>query len=300
MESKIELQKARDFGEVINDTFLFIRQNIKPLLKNYFTFCGIFLVFGMVAQGLQELRRLRNLNSLSTSLAQGRTLYGPSGVFANFGLEFLAVIFFNMLTGVAISVLITSYMALYKEKGNITPTTEEVWGYFKFFFLRALGSYFVLALLLVIALLFCVVPGVYLYPIFALFLPVMIIENASFSYAFNRSFSLIKENWWATFGALVIIVIIFYFAAILVTLPTSIITGISLVMHSQHGTQLTPLIFLTIFLHQIGQIFAIMPVVTACLCYFNLTEVKEGTGLLGRINQLGNTGKDHNLPTEEY
>ncbi len=30
---QIELRKARDFGELINDSFLFIKGNFKPLLR---------------------------------------------------------------------------------------------------------------------------------------------------------------------------------------------------------------------------------------------------------------------------
>jgi hypothetical protein len=56
MQPKIELAKTRDFGEIINDTFLFMRQNFKPLLKYFFTFCGIFLAAGTVCSTLYQLK----------------------------------------------------------------------------------------------------------------------------------------------------------------------------------------------------------------------------------------------------
>jgi hypothetical protein len=43
MIGNIEFKKRRDFGQVINDTFTFMRQNFKPLIKTYFTFCGLFV-----------------------------------------------------------------------------------------------------------------------------------------------------------------------------------------------------------------------------------------------------------------
>ena len=43
MIQKVEFRKVRDFGEVISDTFLFMKQNFKPLFKAFFYLCGFFL-----------------------------------------------------------------------------------------------------------------------------------------------------------------------------------------------------------------------------------------------------------------
>ena len=46
----MELRKLRDFGENINDTFQFIRQEFKPLLKSFFAIAGVLiLVTGIVS-----------------------------------------------------------------------------------------------------------------------------------------------------------------------------------------------------------------------------------------------------------
>ena len=42
MPSKIELLKVRDFGEIITDSFGFVRQNFKQLVKCFFVFSGFF------------------------------------------------------------------------------------------------------------------------------------------------------------------------------------------------------------------------------------------------------------------
>jgi hypothetical protein len=56
MEPNIELAKPRDFGEIISDTFLFIRQNFKGLLKSFFIFCGFFMVAGAVSMSIMQVR----------------------------------------------------------------------------------------------------------------------------------------------------------------------------------------------------------------------------------------------------
>ena len=45
-----------------------------------------------------------------------------------------------------------------------------------------------------------------------------------------------------------------------------------------------------------------LPTITVAICYFSLTEQKDNTGLLDRINNLGNTNPDtlDPLSPEEY
>lgn len=156
-------------------------------------------------------------------------------------------------------------------------------------------------LLLIVAALFCLVPAFYLYPIFALIFPIMIFENSSFSYAFNKSFKLIKDNWWQTFGILFVIGIIVYFAMMLILIPMAVMNFGSLLLHPHNGVHLSVTItVITAVLQSVCHIFYIVPFVTVSVCYFNLSEKIESTGLMGRINQLGNNKADDNLPAEEY
>jgi hypothetical protein len=295
MQPKVELAKVRDFGEIISDTFLFIRQNIKPLMKYFFTFCGIFVAGGIICGALFQLKWTGTMNGLRDG-AFNTNEYRPSP-FRFFGAEYLLFIFFIMMIYTTTIVTFLSYIALYKEKDKQVPTTEEMWGYIKYYFLRILGSTLLLNLLLGVGFVLCLVPGFYLAPIFALIFPIMVMENASFSYAFNRSFFLIKDNWWVTFGSLVVIWIIFYVAMMIVTMPASILNGVSLALH---WTISKPFAIVTVVLQQLCQLFMIIPVTALSLCYFNLTESKDGTGLMDKINKLGTNAPDTDLPAEEY
>ncbi|MGN8071309.1 hypothetical protein [Mucilaginibacter sp. SG564] len=300
MQPKVELAKIRDFGEIISDTFLFIRQNIKPLLKYFFTFCGIFVAGGIVCAALYQLKWAGTMNSLRAG-AFNTNQYKPSP-FSFFGPEYFLLILFGILSFTALTVTFLSYIALYKEKGKQVPTTEEMWGYIKYYFLRVLGSSILLHILLIFASLLCGVPGIYLSPIFALIFPIMVIENASFGYAFSRSFFLIKDNWWVTFGALVVIWIIFYVAIVVITIPTTIINMISLITAPQKGGAAfsAPAAIIGAALQQLCQVFGVLPVTALALCYFNLTESKDGTSLMDKINKLGTTTPNTDLPAEEY
>jgi hypothetical protein len=297
MEPKIELAKLRDFGEIISDTFQFIRQNFKEILKSFFIFCGFFLIALAAVSFMQQYKIMHVFNEAN---AGGPQTFGST--MSDFWVSYAATMVISISTMCAITVTILSFMALYKQKGNVAPTTDEVWGYFKYYYLRILGGTLVIGLLVGAGFALCLIPGIYLFPILGLIFPIMVMENSSFGYAFNRSFQLIKENWWATAGAVLVIWIITYVMMAVITIPASAVNLASVWLRPQKIPQLSMGgILLAVILQAFTQILIIIPTVGISLCYFNLAEHKDGTSLLDRINKFGsNPGEQTNLPTEEY
>ncbi|WP_345950552.1 hypothetical protein ABDD95_03700 [Mucilaginibacter sp. PAMB04274] len=296
-QQNIELSKKRDLGEVVSDTFTFIKQNFKPLFKVVLTFCGLFMLATAAAYAMQQLKTFE----LQRELFNGAGAQSFSSPLDRFGIEYLLSMLFMMLSYTLMTLTVLSYMALYKQKGNVPPTTEEVWGYIKYYFLRVLGGTILLSILLILATAACIIPGVYVYPIFGLVFPIMIMENASFTYAFNRSFTIIKENWWLTFGTLFVMGLITYVGYMIFSIPTIIITVVNLFTHgTKTAASSAPLLIVISLIQQAGQILYVLPLIALGFCYYNLTEVKEGSGLIDRINQFGTHNPDSNLPAEEY
>jgi hypothetical protein len=302
MTKKIELSKIRDFGEIITDSFIFARQNLKPLLSAFFVFCGFFLVAGAITASLQQIKVAHTVNSVFDSANAPSSFrsstYNP---FSFLGIEYLLSILFIWLNYVSMTVVVFSFIALYKEKGNVAPTLSEVWGYFKYFFFRIFGSSILLAILMGIAFALCIIPGIYLFPIMGLVYPIMVFENSSLGYGFNKSFRLIKDKWWLTAGSLFVMFLILYIATVIIVLPTTIINLSSMFLHPGKGMHLSAVLtIITTLLQHLCEVFVILPLITISLCYFNLNEVREGTGLMERISKLGNTKPDDNLAGEEY
>ena len=294
MDSKIELAKPRDFGEIISDTFAFVKQNFKPLLKYFFIFCGFFLLATGATDTLNQIQTLNRFNNYNPN-----SFDNPTGPFSAFTPTYFLTLFFMLVEYMAITIMTLAFMALYKQKGNEVPETEEMWGYFKFYFFRVAGSAFVVSILIILASLLCLIPGIYLYPIMSLVFPIIIIENASFGYAFNQSFKLIKDNWWPTFGVLIVMGIILAVAATILVLPSAIFTAGSIFLHMTKGTSTSVTgVIVTSVLKQCAHVFHILAVVATGLIYFNLHETKEGTGLMERINQFG-AGPGHTDTTQE-
>ncbi|MGM9476782.1 hypothetical protein ACS5PU_10135 [Pedobacter sp. GSP4] len=294
MLGRLEFKKIRDFGQVINDTFTFMRQNFKPLITTYFMFCGLFVLASMLTMLLQQYKMVNIINTIGN----GRNTNGI-GFGAMYGVTYFLSILFSLASYASMSVAILSYIAIYIQKGNQTPTMDEVWGYFKYYFFRIFGSSILLIILLVVAFMFCLVPGFWLFPFIAMMFPIMVIENATLGYAFDRSFKIIKDNYWVTFGTLIVVWIIVYACMSMVVLPTTLFNMIGMFSGKNPHMNVT-LTMITTVLQSLCQVFTIIPIITITLAYFSLVEQKESTGLMERISNFGSSEKPIDTRPEEY
>jgi hypothetical protein len=190
-------------------------------------------------------------------------------------------------------------MSLYKEKGNEAPTVAEVWAYVKYYFFRAFGTAIVLIAAILVGFVCCIIPGIYLWGVFLLILPIMVFENGTLGYSFNRSFQLIKNNWWHTFGAIVVIYFIIAAAMIAVSIPVEfIVFGVSFLTKNS-SMQTYTLVYLVII--HLMQFTYVLPVIVAALVYFSLNEQKDDASLLARIQKLGkHDAQADQSPAEDY
>lgn len=294
MADKIELRKIREFGEIISDTFTFIRQNFKPLVKVFIYLCGFFVLAGMLAAIMQQI----GLQKVVGGIDPNNPFSGGNFLNQIFTFNYFLVVIFSVANYAAINVAVLSYIALYVEKGKVAPSVEEVWAYFKYYFFRVLGSSVVVTLFMVICLVACIAPFIYVFPAMSLFFPIMILENANFEFSFNKGFKLLKNQWLATAGTLFVVWIITYACMSFVALPGVILTLMSTLV--EHKTEISSgIIIFTTVLQYAAQIFMIVPFVAIALCYFNLVERKESTGLMDRLNQFGKQETDFKSQ-EEY
>ncbi|MCC8408435.1 glycerophosphoryl diester phosphodiesterase membrane domain-containing protein [Mucilaginibacter sp. UR6-1] len=299
MKPHFELRRVRDFGENISDTFTFIKENFKPLMKPLLVICGFFILLNTVAYANMQADAIENaVDSMNNNVPNNVFGYQNRGInqMVGVGLFYLCFFFFIM----SIFIVTYSYIAIYKDKtDDEKPTLLEVWGYFKYYFFRSLGSYFVVTLLTIAGCFLCLLPGIYLGVVFSLLLPIIIMENGSFGHAFNKCFQLIKGNWWITFGIVVVVSIIISIAGAIISMPVTILMVTK--MFLKWDFVMFPLLLIFGLLINVFYLsYSVMAVSTA-LCYFSYEEQKEGTGILNRINTLGEKGPDtSHLPTEEY
>jgi len=281
IEEKLELHRVREFGDIINDTILFFRQNFVPFIKAFLTICGFFMLAGAAVEIVTKLR------DLESATAGGEYT-------ASFWLSML----FTLLSHTSILITVNCYISLYHEKGKVPPTVPEVWGYFKYFFFRIFFANLFLLVCNFIAGLMCFIPGIYLTPIFALVAPIMILENTSLRYALKQSQKLIKENWWLVFGIILLILVLVVAAYALVLIPPLAIVG-GAEWVSGISSNSTEIVVFAIT-KNVAQIFYVLPYIALALLYYSLSDQKQGISLISRIQKLGRSDKAAGQSSEQY
>ncbi|ASU36017.1 hypothetical protein [Mucilaginibacter xinganensis] len=290
MKQPIELRRSRDFGQSINDSFTFLKQNYKPLFSSLFLICGFFLVLGTITTAFTYLKMTSMYSSKPDDFQSTNIAYLLSAFLSALSL---------LLAQAGIHLVTVCYISVYLQKNKVQPTIAEVWGYFRFYFWRVLGSSILIILLFMVGFILCLIPGFYLMPVLSLIVPIIVIENTSFRYAFNQSFRLIKENWWQVFGVIFITSLIVGVAGSFASVPITIISAGGKFLSLKSFT--IPLIIFFSALRNILMLAYTIPSIAVCLCYFSLAEEKDGMSLIERIENFGKSVDNNlNLPIEEY
>ncbi|RZK57498.1 MAG: hypothetical protein EOO91_10025 [Pedobacter sp.] len=294
MENKVEFKKIREFGEIISDTFLFIKQNFKPLMTAILYLCGLFLIAGLISSIMAQLQVVGAMEGVR----RGATTNMFNMIY-NFSFGYLLVMIFMVCSYTSFYVTVLSYISIYIQKGNVAPTIDEVWAYYKYYFFRVMGSGILMTAFLVVCFILCVIPGIWVFPAVSLFYPIMVIENAGLGYSFNRCFKLVADEWWITAATMIVIAIISAACSYVIQVPAMIIAMASSFTHLEQPFTKTYAI-ITSLAQQLSQVFMVIPIIGATFIYFNLVERKENTGLLSRIESLGQAAAPENSTPEEY
>lgn len=278
-QQKITLRKLRDFGENFNETFGFIRQEFGPLLKSFIATAGIFMVLHSIAVAWYSSEQSSVFNDLFKGIGRQRDLGDTFtlGYFVNIG--------FSILLYCAMNTGLTAYFMAYSDKNGESPNMSEVWGYFSRYFFKVFLFSIPIMLIIIVGTVFCILPGIYFGVVFMPFTTVAMVENLSFGDTFNRCFTLIKENFWISLAIYLVSYIVFAFMSGIITFIVGIIFGITAVMSTKQFGSAYVVIMSAASIFQ--SVFYIVFYVSVILNYYNLAERKDGTGLMERINTMG-------------
>lgn len=283
MQEKIELTKARGFGEIIEDSIQFFKQNWKPLLRAYFIICGFFWVADLAVA-------LFNVAQTAHRVAMGES---------RFSYTYFMALGFNQVCYIVITLTVICFIAIYKEKGNEPAAVDEVWSYVKYYFFRVAGSYLALAVLVCACILCFLVPAIYFSIVFSITFPIMIMENSTLGYAFSRSFALMKNRWWQTLGIIIVSNLIIIAAMFSVGIPVALIVWGTTFLTNIKGSDIY--MYATVIVTHLMQFLYILPIIVVTLTYFSYTEETDQGALFERIEMIGKNKADAPAQlTEEY
>lgn len=281
MNKTLELHTQRDFAQLMNSAFGYVRLHFRTLVI-------------ALACAVAPLKLLQTVAMKLYSKHAGTTTYRwlrehPTSPFTEWTLftqtltpSFFVVIFFTLFINLTIALIVFSHVIEYEEDPQRPITLTRLWERIEVDLFSSIGLWFSMAFLLFFASILLLLPGIYLAIPFLIALFIHMREGTSIPDTLRRSLTLYDGQWWIGFG-LVAVFILMQFAF-------SFSMGLSVLMLYRF---LPPMIVISLK----GVINALTSVVDAfatavmyvamALQYYNLLEQKESIGLLSRVEAIG-------------
>lgn len=284
MEStKLKLMKIRDFGEVLNVSFQFLkneRKQLGTLLLHYFVpFLVIFSALQTYSQ-TKIMGLMKNINPENFTESY-LSLFSSPLIIANYLFQILIL---TMLLGI-----LYSYFDLYLKKGQGNFTLSDITPLLFQNSIKALGISIILSITFVIGFVMCFVPGIFLANSLSLATFAFLIEKKGISNAMSRSWTLVKTQWWNTLLINIIGIIIIFSISYIISLPLTIFTATKTVLNLKSGTEIdfpTWYFIAQGIISMISTVLYVIPYTFIAFQYFNLVEREERPSLLDKIERL--------------
>ncbi|WP_321285420.1 glycerophosphoryl diester phosphodiesterase membrane domain-containing protein [uncultured Sunxiuqinia sp.] len=281
MNKVFRFRQTRDFGTVMNHSFDFIKAEYKRLGKALLIYVLPFLILtGILLVFIQSSM----MNTMQKGIQPG------ANMFQNYSWSQMASSYtLQLLNFTVLSTVVLSFINLYiSKKGDfelseIKPTLLKTGG-------KLLIANIVVGVFTIVATIMLIVPGIYLGVVFALVAPIIVFENKSLGKALNRSFELIKNNWWKTFGILIIAGLIIYIFSVILSIP--LIASVAVKSFHAAQAQSQPQLFssgyivMSTVISTIQTLAFTLAFIFISVQYFSLVEEKERPTLQEKIDKL--------------
>ncbi|WP_158976276.1 hypothetical protein [Cellulophaga sp. L1A9] len=288
----IEFKKKRELGDILTDTFAFLRTQFKPFFITFFKIVGPYLAVFLISYGFY-------FSSFSSILDFDPNANFESSPFAVFSsISFVLAAIALLLSGIATYVLSQAttlyYIQSYTENNGIVNMAEIRKNTYKNFW-SFIGLGILVMLSVGIAFIFCCIPGIFLYVPLSLSFAIMVYSKRSATDSFGYSFDLVKDHWWMTFATIFVVGLIVTFASYAFSIPAAIYQYFKMGVFSgeldaenMSVNFIDPIYIILNLISTLAQfLFNIISLVAIALIYFNLNEIKNNEGTMERIQKLG-------------
>lgn len=288
---KIELYQQRQFGDKLNATFTFLRQEARPYFKAQLIISGPVAIICAVLYSMV----------FSTLMADLGQVGQPGYVFSySYFFNFFGTLIFTYLLLMVVALVNYAYMRLYHDKGLESPSVGEVWELVKRKLLPTIGLMIIMSVLIMAGFFCLIIPGIYIMGVSFLTIPILVNDEVGVFGTVGRAFRLIGGKWWSTFGIALVTGIIAAIIRAVISLPATILFGAETFLSLDSGTFEPATAFspwtlaLSSLLGYVGAIVGNTISQSALgFQYYNLVEMKESRGLLGQIDQVGKKEEDN-------
>lgn len=307
----IEFNKKREIGDIITDTFKFLRKNLKPLfsvllktlLIPYILLVGAVAFYSIATSDMGDAFTI--LNNTSSNIT--------NIIIAVIVLAATLIIYSGLLYG-SISEYVKEYQKTHGEP-NIEIILQQIknktGSYISLSFKNLLYVIGIPFLMIVFAAFIITSIGflggiimigafiyiIYLYTRYAVIFPAFTHKDTTLTGSFSSSSVLVKDEWWNTFLALFLLGLITGAISFVFQIPAVIyviaqeFTGPGEFSYTEPTTDWILVIFQTIS-SSVGYLLYIIPALAVNFIYFNLSERKDQTGSLERINAIGRSDEE--------
>ncbi|MDX1270568.1 hypothetical protein [Bizionia paragorgiae] len=292
MKQYIEFKAQRDLGQIITDTFNFIRNEFKPFFGLILQVVLPYLLVMFAALAFY----FYSVGSL-TNLVDDNALFDGSTTSI---LTMLATFLILITTGIIAYVLAHStalyYIKSYVENKGVV-NTEIVKTNVKNSFWKFVGLGVIVGLAVTFGFLLCVIPGIYVFVPLSISFSLMVFKDQSVSDAFSNSFNFIKNEWWMSFLTIFVVGIIVSVIGSIFSVPAMLYSIVKMGVFSgevdptgQAGLFQDPVyIILNVLSYALKYFLNFISIIAVVFIYFNINEKKNFSGTFDRIDSLGKT-----------
>jgi len=289
----IEFKKQRELGEILSDSFGFIRNEFKPFFGTILKIVGPYILVMLISMGfyMYTIGDVFNLTAIG-----GNQFSAFSPVIMV--ISILALILSSIAAYVLAQGTVLYYIKSYIEhKGSTNYDDIRQGVYDSFWSLIGLGI--IVGLSVFVGAMFCIIPGIYLAVPLSISFAILVFLKKDTMDSYQYSFTLIKENWWITFATLFVIYIIVAIATYAFSLPAAIYMWVKMgifsgEMDAESFNMFNDPVYLilNILSTLIRFLMNIILLVSTALIFFNLNEKKNFTGTFERIESLGKSSEE--------
>lgn len=286
--TKFKLRNVRSFSENISSTFDFIRMNYKIILKIFIRIPGPIILLSTIIL-MYGFSQIYGLNLASQNSQQG---VFDTDIYYGFSFMSIGIILY-VISSLLFTSAINEFIVLYEETENPENiSVSDVYLNTKIVFWKYIGGGILIGVLVLIGFIFFIIPGIYLAVVLGFLFIILSVERISPIDSISRSFTVIKGNWWATFGYIIVIAIMVMAISYIVQLPIIILNTYLLVAE---GLESVSSMFYGIsngLSYLFYLIISAISITSIAVYYYSLVEKKEQVGLQKEISRMDENKDD--------
>lgn len=211
---EIVFRKERSIGDVISDSFEFLKQNASTIFRIVAVYVLPFIILYAVAQVYFQRNVLSRLDfndpeMIATNIGQ-------------FNINMLLFILFGIFTQSLLAGTYFSYLEAYVKNGRENFSISDISPKFFTNSLLALGANLLFWVIVMFGTMMFVLPGIYFANTFSLVVFIVIFEKKGLGHSLAFSWKLVNRSWWATFFINIAGLIFVFAIGIIISIPVII------------------------------------------------------------------------------